>query len=202
MVTFTLTPDNAESIPRHVVKLIVADGVTEIPEELCYIGDCKGFDSLETVVFSKSVTVIRNKAFYWCRKLKSVVFPDDSQLGEIGDEAFDGCNSLQSIDIPDSVTTIGQYAFCDCTNLESVLFTDQSCLQKIGEKAFENCRSLQSMIIPNSVTEIEICAFEQCWKLKSVIFAEHSSIQTINRFTFITIHQHSRYSHNNRTTCF
>ena len=33
MVTFTLTPTNAESIPDNVVHLIVAKGVTEIPEQ-------------------------------------------------------------------------------------------------------------------------------------------------------------------------
>ena len=123
-VTFTLTETNAESIPDNVVHLIVAEGVTEIPDNLC-----RRLRSLETVVFAKSVAVIRSHAFHWCTKLKSVVFPNDSQLRLIGYEAFCGCKSLQSIDIPDSVTTIGQDAFCDCINLESVIFTDQSCLQ-------------------------------------------------------------------------
>ena len=183
MVTFTLTPTNADSIPRHVVHLIVAEGVTEIPDKLCY-RDAEGFESLETVVFSKSVTVIGSGAFQWCINLRSVIFPNDSQLTEIGDSAFGICKSLLSIDIPDSVTTIGDYAFCLCTNLESVLFTDQSCLQEIGENAFCRCYSLQSIIIPKSVTDIGSWAFAECWKLKSVIFAEHSSIQTINSDTF------------------
>jgi hypothetical protein len=62
MVTFTLTPTNAASIPRNVVHLIVAEGVTEIPDGLCH-RDGKGFESLETIVFSKSVTVIGSGAF-------------------------------------------------------------------------------------------------------------------------------------------
>ena len=179
MVTFTLTPTNANEIPRNVVHLIVAEGVTEIPDDLC-----NRLRSLETVVFSKSVTVIRRHAFYCCTKLKSVVFPNDSQLREIGWGAFFGCDPLQSIDIPDSVTTIVGWAFRFCTNLESVLFTDQSCLQEIGENAFGGCHSLQSMSIPNSVTTIGEYAFYECSKLKSVIFGEHSSIQTINCWTF------------------
>jgi hypothetical protein len=112
------------------------------------------------------------------------MFPNDSQLTEIGDSAFRGCESLLSIDIPDSVTTIGQDAFCDCINLESVIFTDQSCLQEIGNGAFCDCTSLQSIIIPNSVTELGGCAFYECSKLKAVIFGEHSTIQTINAGTF------------------
>ena len=184
MVTFTLTPTNAESIPRNVVHLIVAEGVTEIPDSLCNRNYRQGFESLETVVFSKSVVVIRSEAFYGCINLKSVIFPNDSQLREIGYNAFRECKSLLSIDIPDSVTHIGQYTFRFCTNLESVLFTDQSCLQKIGRCAFQGCESLQAISIPKSVTTIGEYAFADCSKLKSVIFGEHSSIQTINHHTF------------------
>ena len=183
MVTFTLTPDNANDIPDNIVHLIVAEGVTEIPAELCYIGPWqkgKGIESLETVVFSKSVTVIAGNAFYECTNLKSVIFPNDSQLRRIGNEAFYECKSLQSIDIPDSVTIIFEGAFGQCHNLESVLFTDQSCLREIGVNAFCYCHSLQSMIIPQSVTEIGGLAFDECSNLKSVIFEEHSSIQSID----------------------
>ena len=183
-VTFTLTETNAESIPDNVVHLIVAEGVTEIPEQLCHIGNYKGFESLETIVFSKSVVVIRSRAFYYCTNLKSVIFANDSQLREIGGSAFEGCESLLSIDIPDSVTIIGTFAFCQCHFLESVLFTDQSCLQEIGENAFCRCYSLQAIIIPNSVTSIGKFAFDVCLDLKSVIFAEHSTIQTIKEYTF------------------
>ena len=187
MVTFTLTPDNANDIPDNIVHLIVAEGVTEIPKELCYIGPWqkgKGIESLETVVFSKSVTVIGCAAFYECTNLKSVIFPNDSQLRWIGDGAFYGCKSLQGIAIPDSVTIIDGCAFGQCHNLESVLFTDQSCLREIGVNAFCYCHSLQSMIIPQSVTEIGGLAFDECSNLKSVIFEEHSSIQSIYDHTF------------------
>jgi hypothetical protein len=184
-VTFTLTPTNAESIPRDVVHLIVAEGVTEIPRSLCCRGFGEGIKSPlhETVVFSKSVTGI-GQAFSYCPNLRSVIFPNDSQLRVIGDHAFRGCKSLQSIAIPDSVTTIEQWAFMRCVNLESVLFTDQSCLQEIGINAFRRCHSIQSIIIPKSVVEIGECAFQDCSKLKSVIFAEHSSIQTIYSYAF------------------
>ena len=181
-VTFILTPTNANEIPVNVVHLIIVEGVTEIPEKMC----CNGYKlrSLETIVFSKSVTVIQSEAFHWCTNLRAVVFPNDSQLRLIGYEAFRGCKSLQSIDIPDSVTAIRNCAFNGCINLESVLFTDQSCLQEIKYGAFSRCYSLQAIIIPKSVTDIEEYAFTDCSKLKAVIFSEHSSIQTINRHTF------------------
>ena len=178
-VTFTLTPDNADSIPDNVVHLIVAEGVTEIPAELCCY-----LEYLETIVFSKSMTIIENEPFQGCINLRSVVFANDSQLREIGYKAFYRCKSLLSIDIPDSVNIIGEDAFYECTNLESVLFTDQSCLQEIGRYAFGRCESLQAIIIPKSVTELGEGAFYDCVKLKAVIFAEHSTIQTIKEYTF------------------
>ena len=184
MVTFTLTRDNAKSIPDNLVHLIVAEGVTEIPERLCFRGYEKGIESLKNVLFSKSVTYIGEEAFRDCINLKLVIFPKDSQLRAIGDCVFVGCKSLQRIDIPDNITTIGLCAFIVCAKLESVLFTDQSCLQEIGVRAFHGCNSLKSIVIPNSVIEIGGWAFVGCLKLKSVIFAEHSSIQTINRCTF------------------
>lgn len=37
MVTFRLTPHNADSIPHNsIIHLIVTEGVTEIPERVCY----------------------------------------------------------------------------------------------------------------------------------------------------------------------
>jgi hypothetical protein len=62
----------------------VAEGVTGIPDGLCIRGYERGNESLETVVFSKSVTVIRHDAFHYCTNLRSVIFPNDPQLREIG----------------------------------------------------------------------------------------------------------------------
>ena len=50
-------------------------------------------------------------SFYDCSNLKSVIFPNDSQLREIGEVAIQGCDSLPRIAIPDSVTTIGATPF-------------------------------------------------------------------------------------------
>ena len=83
MVSFTLTPDNANEMPCNIVHLIVAEGVTEVLNRLRRV-----FESLETIVFSKSVTIIGRWAFCCCTNLKSVIFPNDSQLTEIGNSAF------------------------------------------------------------------------------------------------------------------
>ena len=142
MVTLRLTPHNADSIPHNIIHLIVTEGVTEIPERVCY-----DRTSLETIVFSKSVAVIRRRAFKYCSKLRSVIFPSDSQLIEIGVDAFYECISLESIVIPDSVTIIGKSAFSSCKNLKSVTFSDKSSLREIQQVAFYHCNSLVSFSI-------------------------------------------------------
>ena len=58
---------------------------------------------------NKPVTVIRNNAFAYCKKLTSVKIPDS--ITTIADEAFSYCSNLKSIVIPDNVTSIGHYAF-------------------------------------------------------------------------------------------
>ena len=61
------------------------------------------------------------------------LFPNDSQLREIGDCAFYRCKSLQSTYIQ-KVSLESEHALLViCINLESVLFTDQSCLRIIGD---------------------------------------------------------------------
>ena len=108
MTTFTLTPDNADDIPKNIVHLIVQEGVIEIPEDL-FLSQ----RSLETVVMAYSVKIIYRNAFFIYTNLESIVFPDDSQLEEIRRLAFCNCVSLQSVIIPKSV--------CVCVNIFSLL---------------------------------------------------------------------------------
>lgn len=83
--------------------------------------------NIPSTIVGKTVTSIRNCAFY-------------------------GCKSLTSVTIPNSITSIGREAFYDCTNLTSVTIPDS--VTGIGDGAFYNCKSLTNVTIPNSITMI------------------------------------------------
>ena len=76
-------------------------------------------------------------------------------LKRIGDKAFYFCKSLKSIEIPDTVTEIGQSAFA-ITGLEDIILPPG--LEKIGAGAF--CyTAVVNVRIPDAVTEIGSDAF-------------------------------------------
>ena len=225
MVTFTLTPDNAKEIPLNVVHLIVAEGVTEIPENLCYRLRMIGYEafyrckSLLSIDIPDSVTTIGPTAFSHCTNLESVLFTDQSCLQKIGHCAFQSCRSLQAIVIPKSVTEIGGEAFAECSKLKSVLFVEHSSIQTINYHTFYFCKSLKFINIPTTVTSIELHAFYKCRVLQVIniphqaevdpdafkncpllrwTLEEHGTDSMKGRFDTLAIHQ-TCYKLNNTT---
>lgn len=68
---------------------------------------------LESIKFSKQLTIINEFCFYNCPKLTSISLPD--KVTTIGQQAFKECTSIKNIQIPASVTTIEKAAF-HCSN--------------------------------------------------------------------------------------
>lgn len=148
---------------------------------------------IEKIIIPKSVEYLAPRALS-CRELKSVTFENDSQLDEIGSQAFYGCKSLTSIEIPQNVTKIGVNAF-SASGLTDIVFkgsklkslraafVDAGKLKNIIfpvgveslDHAFEYCESLTSIEIPNSVKNID-GAFSNCTNLTSISFAEGSQL--------------------------
>lgn len=93
---------------------------------------------LEEVVLPESVEVIRQRAFYRCKELKALKFPENlkeierecfyfcsleeavlpERLERIGDSAFFRCKMLRKVRLPESVSYIGRWAFHGCNRLE------------------------------------------------------------------------------------
>ena len=150
-----------------------------------------GCEALETIVIPSTVKEIGNNAFQDCINLKTVIFAENSQLEEIGSQAFMG-SGLESIVIPDSVKTLGKQVFIDCAQLKSVKLSES--LAEIPEKAFMNCVALEGITFPESVSKLGMSAFQNsgikslivpatltsfssspfkdCVKLEKVVFAE------------------------------
>ena len=77
-----------------------------IPEGVTKIGD-RWFSqtAVTKVTIPASVREIGTEAFYGCKELEEVLFPEDSQLETIGARNFQD-SGIMRIDIPDSVATI------------------------------------------------------------------------------------------------
>lgn len=117
-------------------------------------------DNNETYI----VTSITSYAFYYCRKLNSIIIP--STISEIGSDAFQWCTSLTSITIPNGVSKIEDRVFVSCLSLTSIVIPEG--VTYIGDNAFTGCSNLSSISIPNSVTHIGNGAFSSCLSLNSI----------------------------------
>ena len=96
-----------------ITKVVIPEGVTEIPPEAFY--SC---ENLKEAVIPEGVKKIGDHAFYNCTKLSEIVLPDS--LTTIEKAAFYHCDSLKAITIPSSVTTIEESAFGSCDSLETI----------------------------------------------------------------------------------
>lgn len=116
--------------------------------KLCGVvnNNIKSLNVPATVKYSEKalrITEIGSKAFYNCKKLKSVSI--GANVKKIGKGAFEGCKNLKTVKMGNSVTTIGARAFMNCTSLTTVK-TSKS-LAFIGNKAFYNCKKLKAFTI-------------------------------------------------------
>ena len=76
--------------------------------------NCK---NLKSVTFGDGITQIPWAFLYGCTSLEEVAFGDDSQITEIGKEAFRNCTNLKRVEIPNNVTSFGNSCFNGCNSL-------------------------------------------------------------------------------------
>ena len=70
-------------------------------------------------------------AFCECKKLREVIFGEESRLEKIGQSCFYSTR-IESIVIPKGVEEIRSYAFCRCEMLKEVALEEGSRLKIIG----------------------------------------------------------------------
>ena len=98
----------------EIEHIVIGDGITSISENAFHACGTK----LQTVTFGSDVKKIGAYAFYWCKSLTEIIFPDG--LTVIGKYAFYNSTSIKSIVLPDSIEEIGYCAFGDCTGITDV----------------------------------------------------------------------------------
>lgn len=99
---------------------------------------------INDVTITGNVGEISDYAFYGCKALESVVFPEGS-VQKIGVSAFGSCNTL---------TAIGPVASDEETTLLNLRG-----VESVGANAFSDCAGAQETFIPETVTSIGAGAF-------------------------------------------
>ena len=131
----------------------------EIQSELKSIGkfvfgECA---SIKKISFPSSVVYFDESAFYSCRSLSQLIFPDNPSLPIIGIHCFDNCSTIVEVQIPSSVTLISMHAFKDCVSLKKVSIPCS--VAKIDICVLYRCSSLVQIEIPSSVNKIGVYPF-------------------------------------------
>lgn len=173
---------------------------------------------LSNVTIPASVKLLEWGAFYGQngnnsfdgQGLKTVTVEDNSQLEEIGAEAFRGnkklekfefkgtCKlekirnaafrdnySLPSFTFPQTITRIDESAFNGCSSMKSATFKEPSSFVFVGSGSFQNC-GLENLKLPESVTTIGQSAFNSCDKLVSIDLPKTTTNVDPRAFQFCT----------------
>lgn len=115
------------------------------------------------VKLPKTLTVVTEKAFYYCTTLLEVYLGENTTT--IGSQVFEGCIALENVKMNNGLKEIGVQAFGYCSLLKSIELS--STIEKIGTGAF--CLSgIENITIPSSVELIDESAFATCSSLEKV----------------------------------
>lgn len=125
--------------------------------------------------------IIPSKAFYCCKTLRYIVFPED--IKKVGEYAFRASGLVGNLEIPEGVTHIGLSAFDNWAEYEGAYMyltslTLPTTLEYIGIDAFRNNKFNCQLVIPESVKEIGDRAFAECYYLNGQLTLP-SGLQTL-----------------------
>lgn len=171
------------------LQYIVEDGIVfALNENNLTASVAKTFETNEDIFIKRHIKYnyhnyliinINGGSFKYNNTVRSITFPEDSELFSIGSNAFIW-SSLESIQIPPKVTKIGENAFYQCKKLKSVFFSEKSQILSIDKNIFSNS-SIESINIPPKIEE-----FQEGWckgleKLKKISISPlNKNFQTID----------------------
>ena len=168
------------NIPKTVTYNGKTYPVTEVGSYSFY---CQ--NSLQSIYIPSSVKTVSSNAAMLSTSLQLVTVEDNSQLVNIGSEAFEKCTALLRFTFNGTtlkMKSIDPSAFSECTALQRVRWKGESTLQMIDDYAFYRCSSLNHMEMPNSVVRIGKHAFRYNAALTDVTLAKQLSI--IDEYAF------------------
>lgn len=158
-----------------LVNVTVESGLREV--------GANAFESCETLVslqLPETVSIIRPYAFCNCFMLSDFTIPSKVETIEL--QSFYRCRRLKTPDLT-NIKEIKNQAFFGCDDIDGVTLSPK--LVTIGNDAFGDCLSLSSISIPGTVINIGDGVFYGCKKLTSVKFEAGSKPLAIGSELFI-----------------
>lgn len=118
-------------------------------------------------VLPRAVKIILNYAFRYDYNLTEFVFPENSSIESIGNEAF-GLSEIESITLPKSIMTLSEYIWNHNQKLKTINFEPGTNIKQFGDGAWNGCISLESVTIPSSIEYLSSTIFLKCIKLRRI----------------------------------
>ena len=168
------------NIPDNVIYEGYKYSVTKVGS---YAFNCQ--NDLQSIYIPRTVKEVEPYAAIKAEKLNRVNVADESQLENIGEQAFKMCIGLKRFVFDGSslkLNTIGNAAFNGCTALEKVLWNGKSELKTIKDYAFFKCTSLNNFDMPNSTLSIGNSAFRYNEGLTDIHLS--TSLNYIDEYAF------------------
>lgn len=165
---YTRLDKNKTLVYPLLSSIFAVDGVKYVPtsmaERKCEAIDAVYDESAKLTKIGASATyrgVVMNVNYvrpYTCCGNTFIENVELTDLINVEDHVFDGCENLQSVKLPETV-------------------------EFLGESSFQNCTSLTEIAIPAETTEIKHNAFKSCTGLKNVTMNDGSK-ELILRYNY------------------
>ena len=171
-------------------------GTINIPESIIYEGykysvtkvgsyafNCQ--NELQSIYIPRTVKEVEPYAAIKAEKLNRVNVADESELVNIGEQAFKLCIGLKRFVFDGTslkLNTIGNAAFNGCTALEKVLWNGKSELKTIKDYAFFKCISLNNFEMPNTTLSVGNSSFRYNASLTDIHLS--TSLNYIDEYAF------------------
>lgn len=142
-LTFTLDVSKLADVSGGALKQFVIPSYIEEITSVGDTGSIFGFNEtgqnyLKEIIINKNALVIDNSAFALYTRLEKVVFEKDSRLSLVGNRAFAGCDKLKTLDFR-NCRDLGSIPsdICKCSGVTTIKLP--STLEEIDLALFDEC---------------------------------------------------------------
>ena len=130
--------------------------------------DCFYESGLEEITIPSSVTVIKDRVFFYCRNLRKIIFQEGSTLQEICGFCFSS-SGLEELTAPPGPRKIDSRAFAQCEGLKRVTLNEGlEALNDLAYKGVFESSGVEEMTLPSTLKEICEFTFNNCNSLRTI----------------------------------